>query len=228
VSIDDAKFDALLTAALYRASEIDYADMPSDEELEIIIQPSLGFQRKLNALLRAPKRYIRKQRKPVYLRALQYAASVVLALAVLLGVSMVVSPTVRASVINFVRSWLEDRTEYWTPEQELNYEWSPRYIPDGFELIMQHNYEAGTLRLYQNGDATMIHIVISRGKQIFDNEHSVLYQTEINGHAVDVYESNNPQYQNIVVIHDAAAGIIISIMSVIELNELLKIAENMG
>jgi hypothetical protein len=32
--IDDAKFDELLTAALYRASELDCEDMPSGAELD--------------------------------------------------------------------------------------------------------------------------------------------------------------------------------------------------
>ena len=72
----DEEFDELLTASLYRATELDYmADMPSDEELDKMIQPSLRFQRRMKALLRNPKRYIRSIRRPVYLKVLRYISS---------------------------------------------------------------------------------------------------------------------------------------------------------
>jgi len=46
------EFDKLLTAALYRASELDYVDLPSDEELDQMIQPSPRFQRMMDSILR--------------------------------------------------------------------------------------------------------------------------------------------------------------------------------
>ena len=74
--IEDEKFDELLTAALYRASEIDCADDPTDEELETLIKPSPRAQRRMKALIRNPKAYIRRYQRPVYLKILRSAAAV--------------------------------------------------------------------------------------------------------------------------------------------------------
>jgi hypothetical protein len=222
----DEEFDELLTASLYRAAELDYmADMPSDEELDKMIQPSLRFQRRMKALLRNPKRYIRNIRRPVYLKILRSAAAVFISFVILLGAAMAVSPTVRAAVSNFVRSWFEDRTEYWTPEDGENKEWSFGYIPEGFELLLLDEVETNSYRVYQNAKAETIVISISTGSRIIDNEHSIFYEAVIGGRAADVYESIDPEYQHIIVLHDEESGVVISIISDIEMGTLIQIAE---
>jgi hypothetical protein len=65
-----------------------------------------------------------------------------------------------------------------------------------------------------------------RGTRIIDNEHSVFYETKGNGNAVDVYESNDPEYENMIMIHENNIGVTISIISELQLSEIFKIAEN--
>ena len=228
MTINDDKFEKLLTAALYRAGELDSAEMPSDGELEHLIQPSLRFRIRMKSLLRNPNRYLRNQRRPVYMRVLRTAASAIIILAMLLGAAMAVSPTVRAMVIDFVRSWLPDRTVYEVPIQALDSQWSFGYIPEGFELLLHQDDETGSVRVYQNINAVTINIIISHGKQVIDNEHAEYYQTIINDRFTDVYESSNPDYPSAVMIHDRTSGVLISIISEISINELLKIVENIN
>jgi hypothetical protein len=225
--INDDNFDKLLTSALYRAAELDYGDMPSDEELEMTVQPSQRFRRKMKNLLRNPRRHIRSQRRPVYLKVLRSAAAVFIALTILFGAAMAASPTVRAAVVGFFRTWLEDRTIYEIPTRDLDSEWTFGYIPEGFELVekllmefQQHVY------IYQNSDSARIGIVISSGKQIVDNEHSDFYQITINGNPADVYETNDPLHPSIVVMYDKANGVFITFNAEIEISEIIKIAEN--
>jgi hypothetical protein len=224
--IDDASFDKLLTVALYRAAELDYGDIPSDDELDLTIEPSQRFQRKMRDLLRNPNRHIRSQRRPLYLKVMRYAAAIFIAFTLLLGTAMAASPTVRAAVVNFVRTWFEDRTEYQIPGSELHREWAFGYIPDGFELIEEARNELQQFYVYQNTNSTNIFITISSGRQSVDNEHSDFYQMTINGNAVDVYESNDPQYHSIIVMHDEMYGVFITLNSEIDISELIKIAEN--
>jgi len=226
LSIDDAIFEELLTSALYRASELDYEDMPSDKELNRTVRPSLRFKRKMNVLLRSPVKHDSNQRRPIYFRVLQTAAAVIVAFTVLLGATMAVSPTVRAAVIDFVRSWFEDRTEYWTPDGPLEGNWRFNYIPAGFTLADEMVNELQIFRVFENEASDRIFIAISAGKTVIDNEHSVFYSTVIKGHDADIYESSDPQYPSIVMIHDAAAGVFITISAEVDLGELIKIAEN--
>jgi hypothetical protein len=224
VKYTDEEFDELLTAALYRAADLDYEDIPSDEELDELIQPSPRFQRRMKALLRNPNRYVRRMHQPAYLKILRSAAAVFIAFTILLGGAMTVSSTVRAAVIDFVRSWFDDRTEYWTPTHEISKEWVFGYIPDGFNLIFQEDF-LQIIRVYQRDDSVKLSITVTTGRSIVDNEHSIFYETEINGRAADIYESNDPMYQSIIVLHDEASDEIITIISDIALSELIKIAE---
>ena len=223
--IDDEKFDELLTAALYRASEIDSADDPTDEELEKLIKPSPRAQRRMNALIRNPKAYIRRHQRPVYLKVLRSAAAVFVSVMILFGATVAVSTSVRAAVSNFVRSWFEDSTEYWTPESDLDHKLSLGYMPDGFELFAQQDLNTDSILKYKNSENVEINIIVSRGSHLIDNEHYTIVETVINDFAADIYESTESVYPNRIMLHENTAGVIISIISDVELDELIKIAE---
>ena len=228
MNTEGADFDIKLTAALYRAAELDYV-MPPDDTLTRIIQPSQRFRRKINTLLRrasiSPKR---NQRKPIYLRALRTAAAILLVLTMMLGVAMTVSPTVRAVVIDFVRSWFSDRTLYQTSDGPIGDGWTIGYIPKGFELVGEIHHDIQLTHIYENETAEVIFIDISTGQGIVDNEHSVFSQVIINGHKADVYEGISQDDNNIIVMYDDTAGVIITLSSVFDINELIKIVENIS
>ena len=223
---NDAEFDKLLTSALYRAAELDYIDSLSDEELEREVQPSPRFKRRMGALLRNPNRYARAQRRPLYLKVLRSAAAVFVAITVLFSGAMAVSPTVRAAVVNFVRTWFEDRTVYETPARDMHQDWTIGYIPQGFVLVEEEYNEFRFFNVYQDNDGNLIYITISSGKLIVDNEHSEFYEIIINGNATDVYESNDPEYPSIVIVHDETSGVFITLIAEIDAGELIRIAEN--
>jgi hypothetical protein len=222
---DDAVFEKRLAAAFMRAAEIDYGGIHSDDELEQIVQPSPRFERKMKSLLRNPRRYLRNYRKPTYLNALQTAASVVIALAVLLAAAMAVSPSVRAAVVGLVRSWFVDRTIYETQPSVIDSEFTFGYVPEGFTLMETISTENKMLHIYKNSDSVSISIAVSSGKQAVDNEHSDCYQTKIGGRIADVYESNDPLYPNIILVYMDTSDIIVSIISSFDINKLIKVAE---
>ena len=57
---------------------------------------------------------------------------------------------------------------------------------------------------------------------------SVYYQTTVNGSIADIYESIDPSYPNTIVIYDDTSGSLITIISEIEISELIKIGESIG
>ena len=228
MSISDEEFEQLIVTALYIVSERECAGAPSDEELEQLIQPSPHSQRRMNAIIRNPNKYIRNYRRPLYLKVLRNAAAVFIVITILLGAAMAVSPTVRAAVIDFVRSWFEDRTEYWTPDNPLDGNWSFNYIPQGFNKVMDMTNEIQIVQIYENEATTLISIEISAGQKAIDNEHSVFYQTVISGRTVHVYEAISTNYNSILVIYDKTEGVFITLTSPIPINELIRIAENIS
>ena len=50
----DVEFEKLFAAAVIRAAELDYEELPTDDEIYQIVRPSQQAQRKMNALLRNP------------------------------------------------------------------------------------------------------------------------------------------------------------------------------
>jgi len=223
---DDAKFDDLLTKALYKAAELDAEDTPSDAELYELVQPSLRFQRKMRAMLRSPNAYARRKRRPMYIKMMRIAAVFIVALVVLGSTVIAISPVIRSTVVEFVRTWQEDRTEYYMPHRDLHKDWIFGYIPDGFELVEEINFGHQLSINYRNYSSTIINISISTGSQIIDNENSVFYNTIINGNIADIYVSNSVDHPNIIVVFQEHTGTLITLISEIDVSELIKIAEN--
>jgi len=223
MDINDVELDGILISALYRAAELDYGDISSDDELNM---PSARFQRKSRALLRNPMRYIRNLRRPIYLKALRGVAAAVIAFVLLLGVAMTVSPTVRAAVTNFVRSWFEDRTIYTSIGDAFVGEWVFGYIPDGFELEYELTSENLIFRVFGNEYGQYLFITISASAITLDNEHHEYFETMINGHFASAYQELTGEHPNNLVIFFESQGTFIVLSSELAVDELIRIAEN--
>lgn len=229
MKITDENFDSLLTEAIYKAAELDYGNIPTNNESEQTDKPSLQFQHKMKLLLRYNSKGTRSKRRSTIARFIQSAAAVLIICTILLGALMIVSPTVRATVIDFVRSWFEDRTEYKTPDSNNNFEkeWNFEYIPNGFELIEASETEFQLFYIFQNSDNSLIMISISDGRQVIDNEHSELsHATLKNGNSADIYTSIDSMYPNNIVVFDETSRLIITITSELSIDELIMIAEH--
>jgi len=228
MSIDDAYLDKLLTDALYRAAELDYMEEPTEEELDNIIHPSNQFKRKMSTLLRNPQSYIRSHQKPVIIRVIRVAAAVFVACIVLFATTMAVSPTVRAAVVGFVRTWFEDRTTYQIPDRDLSAGLTFSYIPDGFVLLEEIDLDIQLIYIFQSVDSITINVTVSSGKLIVDNEDSFYYSTTTNDFPVEVYERIDDEKLNVIIVHHESRGVYITLESEIEVAELLLIAESIG
>jgi hypothetical protein len=223
---NDIQFERTLTAALYRAAELDYEPIGTGDHIAPARRPSLRFRRRMRALLRNPRGYVRNLRRGARARALRAAAAALVALVVFLGAAVAVSPAVRATVVGFVASWLSDRTEYFIPEAGEIGGWSFGYIPKGFELIDAPALDGQYLYIYENADSVPLSILITAGRVIVDNEHSDHYRTTIKGNAADVYVSNTHLYPSQIVMYIEPERVFVCISSEIAIDELIKVAEN--
>jgi len=162
----------------------------------------------------------------MYKKIMRVAASFLVTITILFSAAIAISPTARAAVVNFVRTWLEDRTIYHVPQQNLDRDWSFGYIPDGFELIIEETNELQKIFIWEDENLSPIFIAITTGDAAIDNEQYNLYTTTINGNIVDIYESMDEEYPNMIVIHDKQNGVLITLWAYLEISIITKIAEN--
>ena len=221
----DKNFEKLVTAALYRAAELDEIEAQSNVSWESIT-PSPRMQRRMKAMLRNPSAYVRNLRRPMYKKIMRVAASFLVTITILFSAAIAISPTARAAVVNFVRTWLEDRTIYHVPQQNLDRDWSFGYIPDGFEPIIEINDEHQRVFAWEDENLSAIFVSITTGNTIVDNEHYKFHTSFLNGNITDIYESIDEEHPNMIVIHDNQYDVLITIWAYLEISIITKIAEN--
>ena len=231
--MNDIEFERLLKTAVTKAAEIDYmSEMPSEEELNRIIKPSAAFEKKMAKLFKNPKSYIKKLRRPLYVKALRTVASILLLISIAFSLSML-NPDARAKFVALVRSWFGDHTEYAIiDDSSANIPDSVTlgYVPEGFHLSFEaHNqislnllFRADTGRYFDIeifGDSNLLHL---------DNEHATLYSAVVDGCVVDVYESDGEDYPSTLVCYDEDNVLIISITGTLSIDELTKVLEKLS
>ena len=112
----DRELDALLRYALLDAGAEDWAKETEQPEAE-----SRRQRRRMRAMLADPRGYARRASRSLGRRVLRAAACLALVCAVALGGVLTLSPTVRAEVAQWVRTWTGRMVSYHfggTPAQE--------------------------------------------------------------------------------------------------------------
>lgn len=229
----DREFDALLRRALTdnvraRQARVFADGLPLPEHT----RRYLRWEKKL---LADPFGFARRQARPVWKKALQTAASILLCFAVLFGAIMAVSPSARAWVVDRVIYWMEDFTRFRFYDEEaqgLSANWRPAYIPEGFvETQADWSEDAHWLYLtYENGIGGIIVLDALPAEENFsfnvDNEHSDYHEIEINGQPASLFSSNTEGYPSYLIWVNADHSTAFQLSANIDTDELIRIAES--
>ena len=227
----DREFDALLRRALTdnvraRQARVFADGLPLPEHT----RRYLRWEKKL---LADPFGFAHRQARPMWKKALQTAASILLCFAVLFGAIMAVSPSARAWVVERVVYWTESFTKFsFTAEegQGLSADWRPSYIPEGFEETGANwNDTSNTLRLtYEDADGETINMICRPARQgmefSVDNEHSDHQSLEINGYPADLFISNTEGFPSYLLWSSEHGETALMLISSIEPGEMVAIA----
>jgi hypothetical protein len=223
----DMEFEVLLKKAVTRAAEIKYlSDMPPEDELP---EPSEHHQRRIKKLINNPDLYVKRLRRPIYLKVLQKAAIFILVASVLFSAAMI-HPTVRATVTNFVKTWFNDHTEYKVADDSdsaIPTKIELGYVPEDFELESEiyDTLYAGLTYISNDGRYFSVEIVGDAGTVHSDNEHSIQYTRNINNHFAYVYESNNERYPSAINYHDEKRNLLVGIVGYNPIEDLVLVLE---
>lgn len=213
--------EALLLAA---QAESDYL-LPGEAE-QVPLPP--GFVRRMRPLLSDPFGRKRRLRR----RAGHCAAAVALAAALTAGTVLAVSPEARAWVRSILVEILEEYTTIRFVHEsdgqtgELG-EWTPTWLPEGYELVEIVNLGTRTRSTYANGDGNMIYFEYSTPETIssFNNEHHEEMEVWINGCSGYMLQAVEPGYMSSLTWYHQPSGSVFSLLGEISSDELIKIAE---
>ena len=222
------EFDVLLRRALLDGVRRDYKDL-------LTVEPpvpafSMGYLQWRKTLLKAPFR----QAHPQWRRILRTAACLLLALG-LSGLPLWTNPTTRAWLEKYIFQHTEETDQYEFRGQDgdpaLLGTIVPAYLPEGFEeverdvgIFASFTYEnSGGERIYYT------HMLLRQGGSIgLDNEHSTRSSITVNGMTGYLYTGITESDPNTVLLFDEENGFVYSFFSIVDKNELLKMAESLA
>lgn len=184
------------------------------------------FERKI-------KRLMRKTNHPVMYRALRTVASIILVIFIGFGSILTVSAEARAIVFGWVRQQYDSFYEYFFDGNSIPSEprqYSPGWIPDGYELVKQISIENGEMYVYYKGTEAVAQFTYSTspsGLQIYfegvDYEHQ---EIQVNGLPGDIYIAPSNLKSSEIVWKDKSGNTIFLFSARVSKDELIKFAEN--
>ena len=128
-------YDSLLFRALIGANQLEFKEnMDSAESAEYSYSPR--YNRFRLQILADPFRWAKKRRRPMWQKIITNVACIILVCSIALGGLMVVSPTVRAVVLNWLRDISGNRITYFSNgDNSLTADrasWRPTWLPEGW------------------------------------------------------------------------------------------------
>lgn len=154
--MDERTFDALLRRALMDANLERFREA-LDRANDAAPAFSTGYLRQRMCLLADPFGWVRMAARPLWKKALQSAACVLLACTVTLGALMAVSPTVRAAVLNWLREISGSEVVYRASggdALETPPSWRPTWLPEGWVMTDNRAREARAWWMFVAKDGT--------------------------------------------------------------------------
>lgn len=216
--------DEILAAAAKELSLAMIAVFP-DPEKEIH-NFSLRFNQKMKKLVRKTIHHTR------YLWTKRIAG---FALVLFVGFMVVfmISPSVRANVIGWIKEQYESYIEYMFPNvrsvvKEEKYMMT--FLPETYEEIIYVDEEDYCLTVYANNLGQKIDFLYSKdpeaGSMMVKLEGSTIINTYINGCQADIYLPDNPENATSIIWYDADKNMMFYISKVSSIEEIIKLAEN--
>lgn len=235
MSMTDVELDALICRALKANLRAEFPGVFNPAAQFPWPQTSPRYQRWERRLLADPAGFVRRQCRPVWQKALRMAACLILCAALALVAVMAASPTARAWVVDRVVTWMETYTQfrfYGQNAQGVTADWRPAYVPEGFEetdVYWEENVSSLELT-YENGNGGVIVLTAVPAAQSnsfnVDNEHSTYQEIRLNEQSAHLFSSNTDGYPSYLIWIDEGRSTAFQISSNIDVEEILKIAEN--
>lgn len=219
--------EEMLKQALYRESERELAEIPSQEELKGTMEISLKFYKKMEKLIRRHK--IMALGRTIG----RNAAMLLIVLLSTLVLLCAINEDVRATCLQWIRTMISGGMTQYQPvstdgEGEKAAGFMLEYIPDGYVMKTEDMDEDSGYVIYVKGDAILgfNYVMIDGTSALVDNEDSFLsHWTLADGTPCDLYAADFVGDQKKLLWKRGAYICELYIMNLDE-DEILQIAEN--
>ena len=226
-AVKEQIFDIVLKEALRESMEREFKkidEMVLDEPHEF----SPEFEKKMRKTINSVGR---KDRIKKYARnCVKAVVSFAAVFGIFFGV-LLTQPNVFAAVQNVFRSVFDKYDKYEYIGEELtseNFDNGIRfgYVPDGYCLSKGYYSPIDVTLFYTNETDKIIfeYGIANFTTSLYDNEHNTYYEFEHNGTDYHYYESNDKDFDSILLWYDE--GYEFDIYAHLSKDELIKIAEN--
>lgn len=214
------------------AAEEYAAELASTEE----ITTSPHFQRQMKKMLANPNSWAKQRKRPLWKQCLSRVAMLLLVCSLTLGAMMVVSPTVRATVIDWVIEWYETHISY-RFFGKSNSDEMPSYdivkLPSGYKKVDEIREIIDSVSvLYENEKHDTIYFKYSRMRDgiVLDisTENMEIYEINVNNCYGNFYLSTDPQQSNTLVWFNEQEEIKFIIDGFCDKDELLEMARSIS
>ena len=105
----DQELDQLMQRVLLDAIKSDCRNMSCEIPN---FMPSHRYQHQMAIMIANPLKWARKRARPLWKKVLQRVAVILIVFSLSLGSLMIISPSVRAAVVNWVTEWYETHITY--------------------------------------------------------------------------------------------------------------------
>lgn len=232
MELNDSQFEALLKEAVCEYHIEELKAIPSNRELKATYTLSPEFYRKMDKILRAQEKVMRKYN---IIRILKYAAIIVL----MIGTLALTNSDVRAKIKEIffemfdeyaVMTFNSDSVNVITSLEDLDFELG--YVPDGFELVeeMKTSYIGNMFYYNDKEDRILVKIYLNTDEEnqiLVDSDEYVYEDIIINDKFKGYFRnSDNVNKENSVTYYNDKFGLTISITANLNKEVLIKIAEN--
>lgn len=188
------------------AAEEYAAELTSTEQ----IVTSLRFQNQIDKLLKKSRKWAERHRKPLWKRCVQSVAVFLLVCSLTLGTIMVASPTVRATIIEWIIEWYDTHIIYrfsGKPVAEMGPEYEITELPSGYAVPGEvQELIDGRVITYGNGVGDTIYFeyvhVESGSALMIKTEGVESMEVKVNGHVGYLYLSQDLGESNAIIWYD--------------------------
>lgn len=215
--------DDMLRQAAPLARDAMLASLPEPEDCPADCSPRL--RRKLDRLLR-------RQRRPVFYRAMRQAAACLLAVLALGGGWLAADREARAGFFQWARQAYETQIVYrFAGEAAESGVYRLGWVPEGYTEWSITDDPVLSSVLYVNDDGRILAFDYGPMQEgsflyIVEADKATMYPVEINGIPGEFYLYDDPEVSNALVWLDEDAGIAFSIGGSLDQSDMLHMAES--
>lgn len=230
----DQELDALARRVLLDSLKADWEECAKPQPP---FEASSRYRREVRRMLADPPAWARKRARPMWKRAAQRAAVVLLIVSVGLGSLFAVSPTVKAALLQWVTEWYETHITYRYTGEDMAGP-MPRYeiteLPEGYA-------EAESERIDWPGQVDIVYRNEETGETIYLNymqmcqgsasqiviEDAEIVPVTVNGLDGQFFKEETGEW-NLVTWIDPEHGLHFSIDAPLDKEDILHIAESVS